>query len=234
MFAVEVEHLTKIYGKGHTRVTALSDASFSVSPGDLVAIIGPSGSGKTTLLTTIGLVNEPTRGKVVIDGTTVAEDGWIPGLDMKKIRREKLGFIFQAHNLIPFLTAMENVMVSLTLNGVGNREAKRRARELLENLGLEDRRNTYPSALSGGEAQRVAIARALMNRPNVVLADEPTAALDTENGKTVMALLKKLALENHSAILVVTHDRRMVEDFDRIFEVRDGLVVPERTAPWRS
>ena len=228
MFAVEVEHLTKIYGKGHTRVTALSDASFSVSPGDLVAIIGPSGSGKTTLLTTIGLVNEPTRGKVVIDGTPVAEDGWIPGLDMKRIRREKLGFIFQAHNLIPFLTAMENVMVSLTLNGVGNREAKSRARELLGNLGLEDRLDTYPSALSGGEAQRVAIARALINRPKVVLADEPTAALDTENGKNVMALLKKLALENHSAILVVTHDRRMVEDFDRIFEVHDGKVVRER------
>jgi len=228
VFAVEVEHLTKIYGKGHTRVTALSDASFSVSPGDLVAIIGPSGSGKTTLLTTIGLVNEPTRGKVVIDGTPVAEDGWIPGLDMKRIRREKLGFIFQAHNLIPFLTAMENVMVSLTLNGVGNREAKSRARELLGNLGLEDRLDTYPSALSGGEAQRVAIARALINRPKVVLADEPTAALDTENGKNVMALLKKLALENHSAILVVTHDRRMVEDFDRIFEVHDGKVVRER------
>ncbi len=234
MFAVEVEHLTKIYGRGHTLVTALSDASFSVSPGDLVAIIGPSGSGKTTLLTTIGLVNEPTRGKVVIDGTTVAEDGWIPGLDMKRIRREKLGFIFQAHNLIPFLTAMENVMVSLTLNGVGNREAKSRARELLGNLGLEDRLDTYPSALSGGEAQRVAIARALINRPKVVLADEPTAALDTENGKNVMALLKKLALENHSAILVVTHDRRMVEDFDRIFEVHDGQLVPERdNARWK-
>jgi putative ABC transport system ATP-binding protein len=228
VFAVEVEHLTKIYGKGHTRVTALSDASFSVSPGDLVAIIGPSGSGKTTLLTTIGLVNEPTQGKVVIDGTTVAEDGWIPGLDMKRIRREKLGFIFQAHNLIPFLTAIENVMVSLTLNSVGNREAKSQARKLLRNLGLEDRLDNYPSALSGGECQRVAIARALINRPKVVLADEPTASLDTENGKNVMALLKKLALENHSAILVVTHDRRMVEDFDRIFEVHDGHVVPER------
>jgi len=228
VFAVEVEHLTKIYGKGHTRVTALSDASFSVSPGDLVAIIGPSGSGKTTLLTTIGLVNEPTQGKVVIDGTLVAEDGWIPGLDMKSIRREKLGFIFQAHNLIPFLTAMENVMVSLTLNGVGNREAKSQARKLLRDLGLEDRLDNYPSALSGGECQRVAIARALINRPKVVLADEPTAALDTENGKNVMALLKKLALENHSAILVVTHDRRMVEDFDRIFEVHDGKVVRDR------
>ena len=228
MFAVEVENLTKIYGKGHTQVTALSDASFSVSPGDLVAIIGPSGSGKTTLLTTIGLVNEPTKGKVVIDGTTVAADGWIPGLDMKSIRREKLGFIFQAHNLIPFLTAIENVMISLTLNGVGNREAKSQARKLLGNLGLEDRLDNYPSALSGGECQRVAIARALINRPKVVLADEPTAALDTESGKNVMALLKKLALENHSAILVVTHDRRMVEDFDRIFEVHDGKVVRER------
>jgi putative ABC transport system ATP-binding protein len=228
MFAVEVEHLTKIYGQGRTRVTALSDASFSVSPGDLVAIIGPSGSGKTTLLTTIGLVNEPTRGKVVLDGKIVSEDGWVPGLDMKKIRREKLGFIFQAHNLIPFLTATENVMIALTLNGVGNREAKLRAKELLGTLGLEERWNNYPSALSGGESQRVAIARALIHRPNVVLADEPTAALDTENGKNVMSLLKRLALENQSAILVVTHDRRMVEDFDRIFAVHDGHVVRER------
>jgi putative ABC transport system ATP-binding protein len=225
MYAVEAENLTKVYGKGHTAVTAIADASITMSPGELVAVIGPSGSGKTTLLTSIGLINEPTRGKVVIDGTTVADGGWVPGLDLKKVRREKLGFIFQAHNLIPFLTALENVMVSLSLNGVTGKPARDRAREILSSLGLGDRIGNYPSALSGGESQRVAIARALINRPKVVLADEPTAAPDTENGTTVMALLKKLALEHHSAIMVVTHDRRMVEDFDRIFEVHDGRIV---------
>ena len=228
MYAVQIENLTKIYGEGHTEVLALADASLVVSPGELVAVIGPSGSGKTTLLTTIGLINEPTRGKVILDGVTVADERWVSGLDLKRIRREKLGFIFQAHNLIPFLTAIENVMVSLDLNGVTGKEARTRAADLLEKLGLGQRMKNYPAALSGGEAQRVAIARALANRPKVVLADEPTAALDTVNGKNVMALLKKLAMEHHSAIIVVTHDIRMVEDFDRIFEVHDGRIVREK------
>jgi putative ABC transport system ATP-binding protein len=224
MFAVEVEKLTKIYGQGGTAVRALEGATLQVKPGELVAILGPSGSGKTTLLTAIGLINEPTHGKVVIDGVTVADEGWRPGLDLKKIRREKLGFIFQAHNLIPFLTALENVVIALEINGLTPRAAEERATELLGALNLGHRLQNYPSALSGGECQRVAIARALANRPKVILADEPTAALDTENGKNVMALLKKLAVENHSAILVVTHDRRMVEGFDRIFEVHDGRI----------
>ncbi len=224
MFAVEVEKLTKIYGQGDTAVRALEGATLQVKPGELVAILGPSGSGKTTLLTAIGLINEPTHGKVVIDGVTVADEGWRPELDLKKIRREKLGFIFQAHNLIPFLTALENVVIALEINGLAPRAAEERATELLAALNLGHRLQNYPSALSGGECQRVAIARALANRPKVILADEPTAALDTENGKNVMALLKKLAVENHSAILVVTHDRRMVEGFDRIFEVHDGRI----------
>lgn len=225
MHAVEVENLTKIYGKGDTAVTALADATFQVEPGELVAILGPSGSGKTTLLTSIGLINEPTHGKVVIDGTVVANEGWQAGLDLKRIRREKLGFIFQSHNLIPFLTALENVMVALELNHQPKKEAKKRAEELLVSLNLGRRFNNYPAGLSGGEAQRVAIARALANKPKVILADEPTAALDTENGKNVMSLLKTLAVENHSAILVVTHDHRMVEGFDRVFHVHDGRIV---------
>lgn len=227
MYAIEVERLTKIYGKGETAVTAISNATFQVRPGELVAILGPSGSGKTTLLTSIGLINEPTHGKVVIDGETVADEGWLPGLDLKRLRREKLGFIFQAHNLIPFLTALENVMIALEINRLTRREATDRATELLVSLNLGHRLHNYPTALSGGESQRVAIARALANRPKVILADEPTAALDTENGKNVMALLKKLAVENHSAILVVTHDHRMVEGFDRIFLVSDGRIVAE-------
>lgn len=225
MYAIEVENLTKIYGKGVTAVTAIADATLQVKPGELVAILGPSGSGKTTLLTSIGLINEPTHGKVVIDGTTVADDGWQSGIDLKRLRREKLGFIFQAHNLIPFLTALENVMIALEINHMTRKEATVRATELLESLNLGHRLNNYPSALSGGEAQRVAIARAMANKPKVILADEPTAALDTENGKNVMTLLKKLAVENKSAILVVTHDHRMVEGFDRIFHVNDGRII---------
>ncbi len=228
MFAIEVDNLTKIYGKGETTVTALQDATFKVRPGELVAILGPSGSGKTTLLTCIGLINEPTLGTVVIDGTTVADGGWHGGIDLKRMRREKLGFIFQAHNLIPFLTAQENVMIALEINGLTRNEAKKRSVELLSALNLGHRINNYPSALSGGESQRVAIARALANRPKVILADEPTAALDTENGKNVMDLLKKLAVENHSAIMVVTHDHRMVDGFDRIFTVSDGRITDEK------
>ncbi|MDR3640391.1 MAG: ABC transporter ATP-binding protein [Humidesulfovibrio sp.] len=231
MFAVEVENLTKIYGKGDTAVTAIAEATLQVKPGELVALLGPSGSGKTTLLTAIGLINEPTHGRVVIDGTTVADEGWTTGLDLKRVRREKLGFIFQAHNLIPFLTAQENVMVALEINGVDKREAEKRSAELLTALNLGHRLGNYPSALSGGESQRVAIARALANRPKVILADEPTAALDTENGQNVMALLKVLAVENHSAIIVVTHDHRMVEGFDRIFQVSDGRIISEENTP---
>ena len=227
MYAIEVDNLTKIYGKGETAVTALQDATFKVRPGELVAILGPSGSGKTTLLTCIGLINEPTHGRVVIDGTTVADEGWHNGIDLKRMRREKLGFIFQAHNLIPFLTAQENVMVALEINGLTRNDAKLRSVELLNALNLGHRVNNYPTALSGGESQRVAIARALANRPRVILADEPTAALDTENGKNVMDLLKKLAVDNHSAIMVVTHDHRMVDGFDRILEVSDGRIVAE-------
>jgi len=226
-YAIAVEKLTKIYGKGETAVTAIADATLQVKPGELVAILGPSGSGKTTLLTCIGLINEPTHGTVVIDGTTVADEGWKSGIDLKRLRREKLGFIFQAHNLIPFLTARENVMIALEINNMTKNEAKSRATELLASLKLDHRLNNYPSSLSGGEAQRVAIARALANKPKVILADEPTAALDTENGKNVMDLLKKLAVENHSAILVVTHDHRMVEGFDRIFQVSDGRITNE-------
>lgn len=228
MYAVEVDKVSKVYGAGDTRVVAMAEASFQVRPGEMIAILGPSGSGKTTLLTTIGLINEPSAGKVVIDGVTLADGGWLPGVDLKRVRRQKLGFIFQSHNLIPFLTALENVMVALEINGLGRAAAKDRALELLTALNLGHRPHNYPMALSGGEAQRVAIARALANRPKVILADEPTAALDTENGKNIMMLLKKIAVDNHSAVLVVTHDQRMVEGFDRIFEVRDGRIVDER------
>ncbi len=221
---VRVRNLTKIYGKGEMEVTAIADADLEVYPAELVAILGPSGSGKTTLLTGIGCIKEPTRGYIEIDGEVVYENGWT-GVDLLRLRREKIGFILQSFNLIPFLTTLENVLIALDLVGIKGREARTRAVELLNYLEIGHRLNNYPENLSGGEKQRVAIARALANSPKVILADEPTAALDTERGKAVMAMLRKLAREKNSAVIVVTHDQRMVEGFDRIHQIRDGRIV---------
>jgi putative ABC transport system ATP-binding protein len=221
--AVEITGLTKIYGAGHTAVTALADADLVVHRGELAAVLGPSGSGKTTLLTSIAGIVEPTRGQVRIAGTTVFDGGWKVA-DLRRFRREHLGFIFQSHNLIPFLTARENVLVSLAINGVTGRSAAAAAQSLLDYLGVGERQAHLPEELSGGEQQRVAIARALANAPEVILADEPTAALDTERGATVMALFRRVARERGSAVICVTHDRRMIEGFDKIYTVRDGRV----------
>jgi putative ABC transport system ATP-binding protein len=191
---VSIENLTKVYGRGQTAVTALSDANLAVHRGELVAILGPSGSGKTTLLVTIAGIVEPTAGRVSIDGTHVFDNGW-QVRDLRKFRRRHLGFIFQSHNLIPFLTALENVVLALDINRVPATQAQATARELLDYLGVADRADHLPEELSGGQQQRVAIARALANSPPVILADEPTAALDTERGKSVMGLFRKIARE---------------------------------------
>ncbi len=221
---VRVRKLTKVYGSGDTAVTALSDASLEVFPAELVAIIGPSGSGKTTLLTAIGCVKEPTSGYIEIDGRVVFDNGWHK-VDLLQLRREKIGFILHSFNLLPFLTTLENVLIAMDLVGKRGKEARERATGLLDYLQVAHRLGTYPESLSGGEKQRVAIARAMANDPKILLADEPTAQLDTERGKTVMSLMKKLAKEKHSAVIVVTHDRRMVEDFDRIYMLEDGRMV---------
>ncbi|PSH02689.1 MAG: ABC transporter [Acidobacteria bacterium] len=223
MEVVRVDNLTKVYGRGDTQTVALVDANLRVQQGELVALLGPSGSGKTTLLTSICCINEPTRGRIELDGTCVYDDGWT-GVDVRAVRRQKMGVIFQAYNLIPFLTVLENVALILTLNGVGQQEAQGRALELLEYLEMESRWQRYPSEISGGERQRVAIARALANNPKVLLADEPTAALDTARGKIVMSLLRKLSREKEAAVIVVTHDERMVEGFDRIYNIADGRI----------
>lgn len=230
MEVVRVQNLTKVYGSGHTAVTALRDASLTVRRGELVAILGPSGSGKTTLLTAIAGIIEPTAGRVCIGENCVYDNGWTVR-DLKKFRREHLGFIFQAHNLVPFLTARENVLVALQINGVTGAKAVAIAQELLDYLGVGARQDHLPEKLSGGEQQRVAIARALANTPQVILADEPTAALDTERGKNVMALFRQIAREKGSAVICVTHDHRMIEGFDRIFQVRDGQVFDGTVAP---
>jgi len=221
---VRVQKLTKVYGSGDTAVTALADASLEVFPAELVAIIGPSGSGKTTLLTAIGCVKEPTTGYIEIDGQVVFDNGWNK-VDLLRLRREKIGFILQSFNLLPFLTTLENVLIAMDLVGRRGKEARDTAASLLDYLQVGHRLSKYPENLSGGEKQRVAIARALANDPKILLADEPTAQLDTERGKTVMTLMKKLAKDKNSAVIVVTHDRRMVEGFDRIYMLEDGRML---------
>jgi putative ABC transport system ATP-binding protein len=226
MEVVRVENLTKVYGSGETAVQALRGANIVARKGELVAILGPSGSGKTTLLTSMAGIIEPTSGRVTIGGTTTYDDGWKTH-DRSRFRREHLGFIFQAHNLIPFLTARENVLVALQIQGTKGAPAVRIAQELLDYLGVGDRPGHLPEQLSGGEQQRVAIARALANGPEVILADEPTAALDTERGRSVMALFRRIAREKGSAVICVTHDRRMIEGFDHVYHVKDGVVSDE-------
>jgi putative ABC transport system ATP-binding protein len=221
--AVSAERVTKIFGQGDSQVLALKEASVSVEPGELVALMGPSGSGKTTLLRALSLIDPPTRGRIAIGGDVVFE-GERALTDDRRMRRRRMGIIFQSYNLIPFLTAAENVALVLKLNGVPKREAMRRARELLNRLDLGHRANTHPATLSGGEQQRVAVARAVVNDPAVILADEPTAALDTERGKSVMDLLRRLGREQHAAVLVVTHDERMIEGFDRVYYMTDGRI----------
>ncbi len=227
MPAIAAERLTKVFGRGETEVIALRDASIAVEAGELVALMGPSGSGKTTLLRAISLIDPPTRGHITIAGDPVYDDQQVL-TDDRRLRREKIGIIFQAYNLIPFLTAVENVALILTLNGVPAREAVRRARELLERLDLGHRADIHPATLSGGEQQRLAVARAVVNDPAVLLADEPTASLDTERGKAVMDLLRRLGRERQAAVIVVTHDERMIEGFDRVYHMTDGRITAGR------
>jgi putative ABC transport system ATP-binding protein len=218
---VEVERVSKTVGSGELAVQALKPCSFSVQAGELVALLGPSGSGKSTLLLSISLILEPSTGRIVMNGREVYNEGWT-GIDVRRFRRENIGFIFQTHNLIPFLTARENVALVMQLNGVRRREAMRRAQDLLEYLEIGHRAGSLPANLSGGEQQRVAIGRALANQPPLVLADEPTAALDTDRGTKVMGLLRKIARERRSAVITVTHDRRMIEGFDTVYYLNDG------------
>ncbi|OEJ67169.1 ABC transporter ATP-binding protein [Magnetovibrio blakemorei] len=223
---IELKHISKHYGEGETRVDALRDVSLEVYPGQVIGLLGPSGSGKTTLLNIIGCIVEASSGWAKLDGDVIYDNAWMKS-DLRRLRLDKVGFIFQFHNLLPFLNSMENVSVVLDLAGVPADRAKQRAQELLEYLEVGHRRDAYPAHLSGGEAQRVAIARALANNPRIILADEPTAALDSERALIVMKLLRKLAVEQDAAVLAVTHDEKIYDQFDRIFHVRDGQLVTE-------
>jgi len=228
--AIRGHGLSKTYGAGAVAVRALQDVSVEARRGEVVALLGPSGSGKSTLLTTLGLLNVPDRGSVWIGDTLAIEDGRVRR-DLAALRRTRLGFVFQKANLVPFLSAEENVRLALWLDGKGGRPAQQRARELLAYLGLEGRGAHHPEQLSGGQQQRVAIARALANRPPVILADEPTAALDKDRGRDVMELLRKVAREQGTAVLVVTHDHRTLDVFDTIYEMEDGVLRPHAPEP---
>ena len=214
--------ISKHFGEGETRVDALRDVSLEVFPRQVVALLGPSGSGKTTLLNVIGCILDPSAGSMELDGELVLRDGaWQRG-DLRRLRLDKIGFIFQSHNLLPFLDATDNVAVVLQLAGADMAAARERAAELLNGLEVGHRRHAMPAKLSGGEAQRVAIARALANSPRIILADEPTAALDSKRAGIVMDLLRKLAVERDAAVIAVTHDEKIFDRFDRIFHLRDG------------
>ena len=220
---VSVRHVSKHFGEGDARVDALTDVSLDVMAGEVVGLKGPSGSGKTTLLNVIGCILEPSAGQLLLNGETVFDGKWLMR-DLRRMRLERIGFIFQAHNLLPFLSVVENVALVLRLAGEGERAATARADELLAYLEVFHRRNAMPAQLSGGEAQRVAIARALANRPRIILADEPTAALDSDRARIVMDLLRRVAVENAASIITVTHDEKIFSRFDRLVSLRDGRI----------
>jgi len=224
MAILQVEGLSKRYGQGETAVTALREVSFAVERGELMALLGPSGSGKSTLLLSISLILEPSSGRIVMNGQTIYDNVWMD-VDARRFRRENIGFIFQSHNLIPFLNARDNIAVAMEINGVSGRMARARANELLDYLELGHRANALPANLSGGEQQRVAIGRALANAPPLILADEPTASLDTERGSKVMGLLRRIARERQTAVIAVTHDLRMIEGFDTVWHIEDGKLL---------
>ncbi|MCA8936277.1 MAG: ABC transporter ATP-binding protein [Planctomycetes bacterium] len=226
---LHVEGLSKVYGEGPTRLEALKPTTFNAMAGEVVAILGPSGSGKSTLLTIAGLINPPTAGSLTLNGKLAIKDGQ-PVANLSTLRRQELGYVFQRSNLIPFLNGEENVRLALEIDGVSHRESRERARTLLDSLGMGGRMKAMPSKLSGGEQQRVAIARAMIHQPSVVLADEPTAALDSSRGRQVMELFRDSAHEHGAAVLVVTHDHRTLDLVDRVLEMEDGVLAEKDVA----
>jgi len=216
---VETVKLTKVYRKGKLEITALRDANLSISKGDIVCVMGPSGSGKTTLLNMIGGLDRPTRGAVLVDGVDITR---LNESQLASYRLEKIGFIFQFYNLFPVLTAFENVELPLALARKSKKERKKKVRQLLETVGISERANHKPDELSGGEQQRIAIARALANDPALILADEPTGDLDSENATMFMNLVKDLNQNYSQTFLIVTHDPLVVQECSQIYMIRDG------------
>ena len=223
---IRIEGLKKRYGRGDTAVDALKGVDMEVGQGEVVGLVGPSGSGKSTLLKCLGAVIEPTAGRMILGDETIYDDGWKVA-DLRALRRDRIGFIFQAPYLIPFLDVTDNVALLPMLAGRPNPEARRMAIELFKALEVEHRARAMPSQLSGGEQQRVAIARGLVNRPPVILADEPTAPLDSERALAVIRILNNMAQQFETAIIVVTHDEKIIPTFKRIYHIRDGVTYEE-------
>ncbi len=224
--AIKVENLVKYFGKDDSLVRVIEKAEFEVKKGELVALIAPSGAGKTTLLMMIGCVEKPTSGTIWLGDEKVFENHWLTK-ETRKIRREKIGFIFQAHYLIPFLNVIENVTLVPLTNKIPPAQANKEAMELLEYFDIADKAYNMPSELSGGQNQRVAIARALANKPEIILADEPTAALDSDRSVSVVKMLKKIATEQDVAVIMVTHDKAMLPFCDRILSIKDKKVISQ-------
>ena len=216
-----LEHVSKIYGQGDIAVRALDDVSLSVDAGKLVAVVGPSGSGKTTLLAVAGGLLHPTNGRVVLNGNELT--GMKPAA-LGRLRLDHVGFVLQSSNLVSYLTARDQLLLIAKLGGKLDRAAKGRANELLDELGIANRAGHYPEELSGGERQRVAIARALMNDPDILLADEPTANLDSSRGREVVEMLAREAHTRNKATIMVTHDERMLDLCDRVVRISDGRI----------
>ena len=224
---IRIEGLSKRYGEGDTAVLALKNVNLQVAPGEVVGLIGPSGSGKSTLLKCLGAVITPTSGRMMLGQDTIFDDDGWQVRDLRALRRDKIGFVFQAPYLIPFLDVIDNVAQLPMLAGVPNAAARARALELLTALDVQQRAHARPAQLSGGEQQRVAIARGLVNRPPVILADEPTAPLDSERALAVVRILGQMARQYQTAIIVVTHDEKIIPTFQRIYHIRDGVTHEE-------
>ena len=223
---IHIAGLRKRFGEGDTAVDALKSVDMVVEPGEVVGLIGPSGSGKSTLLKSLGAVISPTSGHMRLGDEVIYDDGWKVS-DLRALRRDKIGFVFQAPYLIPFLDVTDNVALLPMLAGMPNGEARKRAHNLLTALDVDHRAKAMPSQLSGGEQQRVAIARGLVNHPPVILADEPTAPLDSERAMTVIRILNDMARKYETAIIVVTHDEKIIPTFKRIYHIRDGVTHEE-------
>jgi putative ABC transport system ATP-binding protein len=225
---IQTEHLTKVYQMGEDEVRALNGATFTIEKGEMVAIMGPSGSGKSTLMSIIGCLDVPTSGSYILDGVSVEN---MEDTQLAEIRGRKIGFVFQQFNLLARTSALENVMLPLTYAGISGKDRQERARNALERVGLSDRTHHAPNELSGGQQQRVAIARAIVNEPAILLADEPTGALDSKTGVEIMELFQSLHREHGQTVIVVTHDSYVARHTNRIIKLSDGHIVSNEVNP---
>ncbi len=231
MSIVETRSLTKVYGSGNTAVTALDHVSFEVQPGEFVAMMGPSGCGKSTLLHLLCGLDQPTEGSVIIAGQNLSE---LSDKEATRLRRQKIGLVFQFFNLVPVLTAVENVALPLTLDGKKQSQARAQAADWLKKVGMDDRLTNRPDQLSGGQQQRVAIARALVAEPEIIMADEPTGNLDTRAGEEVARLLQQISVQWGRSVIMVTHDPRIAAYAERIIFLKDGQITDQTRLETRN